>query len=55
MFEWDREKFVITLMLIVIVTGIILSVLFKEKVFLLGASLACFVTQISIAVSNMDS
>jgi len=55
MFESDREKFVITLMSTVVVAGIILSVLFKEKVFLLGASLACFVTQISIAVSNIDS
>lgn len=50
MFEENREKITVIVMLAVVIVSVILSMVFHDKRFLLGAHLACLVTQIVISL-----
>lgn len=54
MFEENREKITCCILLFIVTISVILSMVFHDKRFLVGASLACFITQIAISLDNMN-
>lgn len=52
--EMDNETKILIILIVFVTIGIILAMIFKEKWFLLGAQLACFISQITISLNNMN-
>ena len=52
--EIDNETKILIMLIVFVIIGMVLAMIFKEKLFLLGTQLACFISQITISLNNMN-